>query len=113
MQGNTLQLSTQFRRPEQTDSFGARLILIVSVVVTVSCGIGYIMQMNEATSKGYEIKKLEKSVVQLRAENAKLDISAAELQSMAAKEEKINMMGMVDVGAVEYMVPPGPVAIAK
>jgi len=71
------------------------------------------MQMNFATSKGYEIKKLEQAVVKMRAENAKLSIGVATEQSMDTQSAKINMMGMVDVGTVEYVMPPGPVAVAR
>lgn len=101
------------RGGSQSVSFGAKFLLAVSIIVTAGCAIGYIMEMNSATSKGYEIKKLEKTVVEQRMENAKLTAALAELQSMQAKQEKINMMGMVEVGEVEFVTPPGPVAVAR
>jgi hypothetical protein len=100
-------------RREAPASFGAKFILAVTIIVTVGCAIGYVMEMNQATAKGYEIKTLEKSVSALQGENAKLNAGLATLQSMAAKQDKISMMGMVDVGKVDYVTPPGPVAIAK
>lgn len=91
------------RRPEAQASSGAKFVLALALLVTAGCAIGYVMQMNAATAQGYQIRELERSVSRLESENAKLSASLSDLQSMTAKQGKIDMMGMVEVDRVDYL----------
>lgn len=88
---------------------------ITAALVTIGCGLGYIIQMNGATARGYEIKQLESLVVELRTQNAKLGAELSQLRSMQNIEAAVKMMGLVDVGEISFLVSPPAeeVAVAR
>jgi regulator of replication initiation timing len=62
-------------------------------------------------TKGYEIDKLEKQLNDLKKENERLQIEAAELKSMYKIEEKTKELNMIAPKGVSYLSLPGDVAM--
>lgn len=75
-------------------------------------GAGYLIQINSVASKGYEIRKLENAISDLKEEGGRLELKVASEQSVQAVERKVKDMGLVPSPKVEYVVDAAPV-VAK
>ncbi|MFH0928036.1 MAG: hypothetical protein V1821_01030 [bacterium] len=84
------------------------------LAVVLGFGIGYILQMNRATTKGYEIRNLENSVVSLRAKNEKLTTELTTLRALQNIEGKIGILGFEKIDQVIFLKSlSGEVAVAR
>lgn len=81
------------------------------VALVCALGVFYIFEVNNLATKGYEIDKLEKQLNDLKKENDRLQIEAAELKSMYNIEEKTKELNMIVPKDVSYMNLPGNVAM--
>ena len=81
--------------------YGALSLMIVAAVVT------YLIQVNKIAAYGFEIKKLEKEINLVKAENEKLSVTVVELQSMPTVQGKIASLNMVPAEQVVYLDVPG------
>ncbi len=61
------------------------------------------MQINIASSKGYEIRALESQIAELKNQGERLELKVAQEQSVQAVETKVREMGMVPTPKVEYI----------
>jgi len=66
-------------------------------------GIAYLYALNRGAVQGYETRTLEKEIVELRKENAKLKISEAEALSLTRIEERALERGMDQVESVRMI----------
>ena len=71
-------------------------------------GVGYLVEINVASSKGYQIRSLENQISDLKEQSEKLELKVAEEQSVQAVETKVQGMGMVPTPNVEYMAVTAP-----
>ena len=85
------------------------LIVLGLLLVT---GVGYLVQVNGAVAKGYAIREMETKISQLQAQGSELKLSALELESMQNVQAKVDQLGMVAVGDLDYLTPT-PVAVAR
>jgi hypothetical protein len=60
--------------------------------------VSYFIGVNSATSKGYEIKKLQTNITSLNEENKKLTLKISEKTSMAQLQTEIANSSFVPVG---------------
>ncbi|MFA5047738.1 MAG: hypothetical protein WC516_01715 [Patescibacteria group bacterium] len=90
-----------------------RLIGAIVVVLVVVAGAAYLIQTNITATEGYKIKDLEKKVAQLQTENAKLNLTYAQLQSMDNLIKKSATLKLVPVGKVEIVNAPETVVALK
>ncbi|MFA5926514.1 MAG: septum formation initiator family protein [Parcubacteria group bacterium] len=74
-------------------------------------GVFYIFEVNNMATKGYDIKKLESQIGDLKKENENLQIRSAELKSMYNIEEKTKELNMVAPKDISYLNVPGNVAM--
>jgi cell division protein FtsB len=83
------------------------------VIVTLICMVGflYIYEVNNLATKGYDIKKFESELEQLKKDNENLNIRATELKSMNNIEEKTKDLNMVAPKDISYLNIPGNVAM--
>lgn len=79
----------------------------VLFVVCLLAGLGYFWQTNSLSTRGYQIRKLEKSIELLKEGNQELELRAASAQSWETLQERVKQLNMVDAGQVEYMTPAG------
>ncbi len=102
-------------RPAGKARFGlplkpAAAILFALVAVF---GAGYLIQINAAASKGYQIRTLENQISDLKTQSGKLEIQVAQEQSVQAVENKVQDLGMVPTPNVEYLRVNSPIVAQR
>lgn len=85
---------------------------VVIGVMIVVMGVTYLVQINGLVTKGYQISELEQKITELTDRNADLELETLSLQSMDSIKTKVDGLGLVAVGEVEYLNPT-PVAVAR
>jgi hypothetical protein len=86
------------------------LVIFFSLMICVA----YLGIINISVVKGYEIRKIENEIMELRKENKKLQIQAAELNSSYNMKDKMDGLNMVEAEDVVYISESGQaVAIRK
>lgn len=65
--------------------------------------IGYVVQISELTTGGYEIATLEKSITALKDENKTLNTELAASQSMTSIKKRLNEISMVRAEQIKYV----------
>ncbi|GEM_PF-2241543 len=63
----------------------------------------YLVQVNSYSTKGFEIKSLEKKISQLKEEQKQLQIQSAELQSFQRIQGDAAVVNMVPVSTISYI----------
>jgi len=80
---------------------------IVAISLILMMGTLYLVQVNRATTKGYQIQDLEKRINKLEESNQKANLEMAELQSLDSIQQRIEKLGMVPVDRIHYVKAPG------
>lgn len=81
-------------------------------VLAALFGAGYLALINAGATKGYEIRKLETSISELKDEQEQLELAVAEEQAVRNVEKKVREMGMVPTPKVDYVMAAVP-TVAK
>lgn len=76
-------------------------MFVISLGLLV-CG-AYLGIMNTTAVKGYEVRKVEEQIEELRKENKQLQIEEAELNSFYNIKDNIGNLNMVEVKDVVYI----------
>ncbi len=63
----------------------------------------YLVQVNSYSTKGFEIKSLERQISQLKEEQKQLQIQSAELQSFQRIQGDNAVVNMVPVSTISYI----------
>jgi hypothetical protein len=92
----------------QSTTIAARMlhpnvIKVVSIALAVVFGVLYIIQMNQASMKGYAMRDLENSQRNLIRENDKLGSEIDRLRSLSSIEERQAFLGLVPPSKIEYI----------
>lgn len=95
------------RKADSAPRFASRLVgkptaALFGLLVAVF-GAGYLMQVNAASSKGYEIRALERRISELKEETERVELKVAQEQSVQAVEAKVREMGMVPTPKLDYL----------
>lgn len=77
--------------------------MTVAVVFAVFSGLLYIYSINQSAVKGYQIRKIEKEIAQMRNENDMLKIREAELRSFYKIEETSKNLNMSEAKDITYV----------
>ncbi len=64
---------------------------------------GYLVQVNAASSKGFQIRTLQEKISDLKQQVDKTELRVAQEQSVASVEQKVREMGMVPTDEVQYV----------
>jgi len=83
---------------------GVKPAAIVFGFLVVAFGVGYLMQINAASSKGYQIRALEKEISELKENGERIELKVAQEQSVQAVETKVKEMGMVPTPQLDYVM---------
>lgn len=83
-------------------------VAMILGLLVVLFGAGYLVQINVASSKGYQIRSLENQISELKEEREQLELKVAQEQSVQAVESKVQAMGMVPTPKVEYVAVTAP-----
>lgn len=107
--GNTVKKKRKIFNLSKIDLKSVNIVMGVMIVVL---GVGYLVQINGLVTKGYQISELEGQIADLTEQNADLELESLSLQSMDSVKDKVDSLGLVAVGDVEYLNPT-PVAVAR
>ena len=91
------------RQPKSMKRFNLKSINIFLGVCILVVSIIYLIQTNSLATKGYEIKELEKEIIELKQATKNLEAQALEMQSVKKVSEKVNSLNMVLGEEVEYL----------
>ena len=80
-----------------------KTLLALVAAFAVSSMVFYIIQVNNLATSGFEVRKLEDQITQLKEENKKLELTAIELQSIANVRPKIEKLNFVEVANIKYI----------
>ncbi|MEK7647755.1 MAG: hypothetical protein AAB384_01810 [Patescibacteria group bacterium] len=83
------------------ESTGAR-ILVLSLIAVI--GVAYIGVMSSVSTKGYELKRVEREVTALRDTNERMQIHIAEQGSLRRVSERVRNLNMVPIDGVTFAV---------
>ena len=79
-------------------SFGFLVLFLL-----VGLGMFYITQVNSISTKGYEIKKLETKLNEIKESNKRLELQAASLKSINNLESEVKTLNLVPSGDTNYL----------
>jgi len=68
----------------------------------IVASIFYLIETNSISTKGYEIKKLDNRLLELRESNKRLELEAASLKSIQSIESQVRILNLVPNDAVGY-----------
>lgn len=85
-------------KQDRSPSSGYWLLAIV-----IALGVFYILQVNSLATQGYEIKKLEQLLTEMRESNKRLELEATALKSMERIGEEVKQLNMVPSRGVDYL----------
>ena len=84
--------------PKKIERFGFVLALLC-----VTLGVAHLFQVNSFSTKGFEIRNLQQDFTELSERNKKLQIQAAELQSLHRIGTEPETSGMTSVTEITYI----------
>ena len=84
--------------------FSGKPAAFVFTALVVLFGAGYLMQINAASTKGLQIRKLETEISELKETGERIELKVAKEQSVQAVETKVKEMGMVPTPKIEYVM---------
>lgn len=76
--------------------------LIIFTLLAVF-GMLYLFQVNDVSTKGYELRKLERRLIELRDTTARLELEASELKSIQNIESQTRGLNMVPSQGMNYV----------
>jgi hypothetical protein len=88
--------------------FAGRVSATVFTMLVAVFGVGYLMQINAASTKGLQIRKLENEITELKEQGERIELKVAKEQSVQAVETKVKEMGMVPTPKVDYVMATAP-----
>ncbi len=100
----------KINRKKKITSGSINLAFIV-FIFTVVAGVFYLYSTNSNAVQGYQIKKVEKDLFELRQVNEQLRIREADLKSLYHIEESTKNLNMEETKSVSYVEETGPVAM--
>lgn len=67
-------------------------------------GVSYLLQVNSISTKGYEIKKLEQRLLELKEINDRLEIETRSLQAIETIEAQTRTLNLVPASNVNHVL---------
>lgn len=86
------------------------MFLIFSIGILV---ILYVLQVNSAATKGYEIRGLKKRINELSDQNRALQVDISNLKSINILQSKTESFNMTEAENIEYVILASPNVAAK
>lgn len=78
---------------------------VILSITAFGLGFGYVLLTNNTAAEGFAIKRLEQSVAQLREQNEKLELKAADLRSLSAVRLSSAVLQLEPAEQFEYLAP--------
>lgn len=74
----------------------------IAALIVIFGGV-YLVQVNDTSTKGYEIKTLERRLAEVRDANKRLELETGSLQSIQRIEGTVKTLNLVPSGKVFYV----------
>lgn len=102
--------TTLIRSKQVADRLGRSLPLVNMILslLAVILVIGYIIQVNSAVTKGYDIRALETTIEQLTLENQQMDVELRKVRSLNHVARNVKMLRFEPAGTAVYVSAGGP-----
>lgn len=81
-----------------TPNFGYWVFLLLILM-----SVAYLVQVNDSSTKGYEISRLEQSLTEFKETSKRLELDMASLQSIQRIEQNVQNLNLVPSGKVRYI----------
>ena len=91
---------------------GPVTFVVTMVSIFALIGFLFLAQLFQTSTKGYEISDLRKKVTDLKEENKRLEIEAAELRSFGNVNDSVEKLNMVKSNNVVYLNKVGSTVVA-
>lgn len=108
----TLTKSNTRRRGIRKKALGGSVapgpVTMVVGLVVLFCVLSmmFLVQVFQSSTTGYEVSALQDQIDDLKEDNKKLEIQAAELQSLDSIEKSVQEINMVPLDSIVYVEPP-------
>lgn len=96
-------------KPERSNSIrlmakriSKTFLVIIGSAVCLGAVVYYLAQVNYISESGFAQRELEQKIDNLRDENEKLQLQTVALKSMSGLSERVQKLGMVPVGDMQY-----------
>ena len=76
---------------------------MILVACTLVFGATYLFEINSLSTKGYEIRQLERKIKEMETEQKHLEVQAANLQSINRIQQEAKKLNFVPTGSVTYI----------
>ncbi len=90
-------------KAKEKQKFNFKKVKFAMIALAVSGCVAYLCVINMGAVKGYEIRKIEKRIAELKKERENLQIEEAELNSFYNIKEDISELEMVEAKNVVYI----------
>ncbi|HBR72070.1 MAG TPA: hypothetical protein DEA27_04715 [Candidatus Moranbacteria bacterium] len=97
------QPQTKIKIQEKMSASGFVNPVVSVVVLGIFAGLLYVYSINQSAVKGFQMKKVEKEITQLKNENELLKIKEAELKSLYKIEQSSKDLNMLEVAEIKYL----------
>ncbi len=94
---------SKIKTKKQISDHGRPTLALWLLAVVVVFGLSYLFLVNSTSTKGYEIKKLERSMSTLRETNKRLELEMAALKSIQHMENTVRTLNLVPSEKVYYV----------
>jgi cell division protein FtsB len=80
-----------------------RLSLVLISIVCLGALVIYLAQINSLSTKGFEMRELQKQITMLQAENEKLELQMLDMQALSSLVERARSLQLVASSDVRYI----------
>lgn len=75
---------------------------IALMILLFILGVVYLLQINNLSTKGYEIKKLDQRLVELKGQSERLELEARALKAVETIQAQAKLLNLVPSRGVNY-----------
>lgn len=89
-----------------------KFAVLLSILAVVA-GFSYVFLTNRTAQEGFAIKGLQQQISALQDKNQKLELMAADLQSLSAVQATSAQLGLVPATSFQYLAPTSGAVAAR
>ncbi len=79
-----------------------RLLYNLLIILIISCGIYYIVSINDLSAKGFVMQELKNKLAVINKDNKDMELRVMELESYENIDQRANNLKMVKVDKIDY-----------
>ncbi|MBU1126689.1 MAG: hypothetical protein ABH826_01425 [Patescibacteria group bacterium] len=86
---------------------------VLLFAATIIIGALYIWQVNISATRGFAMRDLDQEIESLETDNDRLQMEVTRLQSIDSVTTRVQMLGLVEIDAIDYVNTLSSVAINR